>query len=112
MQDPLAQPGLVLLAERGQDDRLGKLRNDEPLAFERGPHRRIVEAGRVACGDYRLAQMEMVAVGVGQLGDREATSRIPCGRLPGDARQLLQQGQSLQLQGVEIERVAFGKHRG
>src|SRR5947199_9118592 len=49
----VAQLGLVLLAERGQDDRLGKLRNDEPLAFERGPHRGIVEAGRVARSDYR-----------------------------------------------------------
>ena len=53
----------------------------------------------------------MVAVRVRQFGNRETARRIvPGRRLAGDACQLLQQRQRLQLQGVEIERVAFCRH--
>src|SRR5712692_5906453 len=107
MQDPVAQSGLVFPAERGQDHRLRKLRADEALAFERGPYRGVVQTGRVARGDHRLAEMKTVAVRIGQFGDRDAAALVLRGRLPGDARQLLQQGQGLQLQWVEIERVVF-----
>src|SRR5580704_827690 len=61
MEHRVAQPGVVLLAGRRQDHRLGQFRANEALAFERGPDRRVAQPGRVACGDDRLAEMEMIA---------------------------------------------------
>ena len=55
--------------------------------------------------------MKVIAVRVGQFGNRDAAAGILRDRLPGDARQLLQQGQGLQLQWVEIERVVFRGHQ-
>ena len=60
----------------------------------------------------------MVAVRVRQFGDRQPARLLAwCVAgfgirrgLAGDARQLLQQGQRLQLQRVKIERVAFQRH--
>src|SRR2546425_517872 len=66
MEHRIAQPGVVLLAERSQDHRLGQLRANEALAFERRPDRRVAQSGRVARGDDRLAEMEMIAMRVGQ----------------------------------------------
>jgi hypothetical protein len=110
MQDLVAQPGVVSLAERGQDHRLGELGADEALALEHGPHRRVAQAGRVARGNHRLAEMKMIAVRIGQFGDREPARLVLRGRFPGESAQLLQQGQGFELQRVEIERVAFRRH--
>src|SRR2546428_741478 len=65
---------------------------------------------RSAAGAARLAEMEMIAMRVGQSGDREPAGLVLRCRLAGELRQLLQQGQRLQLQRIEIEGVAFGWH--
>src|SRR5260370_25895750 len=57
MEDRIAQPGVVLLAGRRQDHRLRQLRANEPLAFDRGPNRRLAQAGPVARRDGRLHRM-------------------------------------------------------
>src|SRR5207247_2484997 len=86
MQDRIAQPGVVLLAGRGQDYRFGQLRANETLAFERGPDRRVAQAGRVARGDDCLAKMEMIAMRVGQFGDRDPAGLVLRCRLAGELR--------------------------
>ena len=68
----------------------------EPAAIER------LRAG--------LAEMEMIAMRVGQFGDGEPAGLVLRHGLAGELRQLLQQCQGLQLQRIEIEGVAFGRH--
>ena len=65
VQDRVAQPGIVLLAEGRQDYRLGKLWADEALAFQRGPNGSVPEARRIACRDHCLPEVEMVAMRIG-----------------------------------------------
>src|SRR5437660_745047 len=62
MQHRVAQAGVVLLAGPGQDHRFRQLRANEALAFERRPDRRVAQAGRVARGDNRFAEMEVIAM--------------------------------------------------
>src|SRR5712691_12610357 len=51
MEDRVAHSGVVFLAERGQDHRLGELGANEALALEHGPHRRVAQTGCVARGN-------------------------------------------------------------
>jgi len=95
MQDRIPHPSVVFLAERGQDHRLGQLWADQPLTFERGPDRWVAQPRRIARRDDGLAEVEMVAMRVGELCDRKPPRLILGGRLTGDAPQLLQQGQRL-----------------
>src|SRR5437764_12849819 len=76
IQDHLAQPGVVLLAEGGQDHSLGELRANEALAFERRPDRQVAQPGRIARRNDRLHEMEMVAMRIGQLGDGEPAGLV------------------------------------
>src|SRR5207248_8359678 len=99
VQDRLAQPGIIFLAERRQDHRFRRLRMDQALAGQCGPDRWIAQPGRVARRDHRLAEMEMIAMRIRQFGDRDP-ARLVIGsalwrRLAGESRQLLQQGQRL-----------------
>src|SRR3981081_4923921 len=87
LQDYVAQPGFVFLTERRQDHGLGQLRANEALAFERRPDRRAAQAGRIARRDDRLAEMEMIAMRIGQLGDREPAGVLLGGGVAGQARQ-------------------------
>ena len=108
-QDRAAEPGFVIEPDRGHDDSRRR-RPDHPLALERGPDRRVAQSGGVARGDDRLAQMKMIAVRVGQAGQDDAACFFAGAGIVGQPRQLLQQGQGLQLQRIEVERVSF-RHR-
>ena len=91
VQDRAPQAGVVLLTERRQDHGFGKLWADEPLAFQRRPNRRVPQPRRITGRDHRLAKMEMVAMWVGQLSDRNPARFIVASRLARQARQLLQE---------------------
>src|SRR3981081_4532653 len=69
--DYVAQPGFVFLTERRQYHARVQLRANEALASERTPARGVTQAGRIARRDDRLAEMEMIAMGIVQPGDRE-----------------------------------------
>ena len=53
----------------------------------------------------------MIAVRGGQAGQDDAPRLLAGTRIIGQSRQLLKQGQGLQLQRVQIEWVSLGRHR-
>jgi hypothetical protein len=54
--------------------------------------------------------MEVIAVSMRKLVDQERSFQIRRGRTD-QTRQLLQQGQGLELQRVKVQRVLSGRHR-
>src|SRR6185312_945728 len=105
------QAGLIAQALAGQGDAMRPFRPRQALAAKRIPHRFIIKAGGVLAIDHGVAQMEMIAMGMGELGDRDFAFRRGHGRTgqPGDG---LQQGQGLELQGIELGGIVFGRHGG
>src|SRR5438132_6517163 len=109
MQDGVAQAGVVADPERGQHDAIRK-RAYQPLAFEHRPYRRIAQPGGIARGDQGIAEVKMVAMRIGQAGDDGTVGLLAGPRMAGKACKLLQQGQGLELQRVEIEGVLLRCH--
>ena len=109
MQDRVAQPGVVADPERGQHGTIRK-RAYQPPAFERRPYRRIAQPAGIARSDQGIAEVKMVAMRMGQAGDDGAVGLLAGPRIVGKAGKLLQQGQRLELQRVEIKRVLPGCH--
>src|ERR1700730_14317991 len=110
MQYGAAQAGVVADPERGQHGAIRK-RAYQPLAFERRPYRRIAQPAGIARSDQGIAEVNMVAMLMGAAGADGAVWLLAGPRIVGKARKLLQQGQCLELQRVEIERVLLGRHR-
>src|SRR5271155_3858315 len=80
MQDRLAQSRSVLQAEWRQH---GVIRQptDQTLALQRRPHCGIAQPGCVARRDDGLAQMEMVAMRQGWVGDDDAARLLARSRI-------------------------------
>ena len=110
VQDRFTQPRLVVETERGHDRPMRIHRADQPLALERHPDRGIAKPAGVARRYDSVTEVEMIAVRIGRAHDNASVFRRP--HIFGKPRELLQQGQSLELQGVETERVFLGRHRG
>jgi hypothetical protein len=113
VQDGARQAGVVGEAGRRHDGGLGKMRGlDQPLALERHPHRAVLQAGGVLGHDHRTTQMKMIAMRRRRAADQEIAILALGTAVVGNTRQRLKQGQGLELQMVEIERVVFGRHVG
>jgi len=110
VQDFIGQSGIVDLTGRRQRDTMRPLRPDHTLTAKRVPHRFIFQACRVAAGDRGIAQMEMIAMGVWKLRDRDMTIGFEFASL-GKARDGLKQGQRAKLQRIELGRIGLRRHR-
>ena len=77
--------------------------DDQALAGQGPEHGRVGEAGGVTAAHDRMADMEMVAVRLGQKAERHVAVGIGRAGEVGQARKLLQQSQSLCLQGIEFQ---------
>jgi len=112
VEDGVGEAGVIGLAFRGDGRALREERLDQSLAFQRRPGRRVGETGGVAAGHDRVAQMEMVAMRRGNAADDHGAVVVPPHDVPLDPRQRLQQGERLQLERVQIQRVALEGHSG
>src|SRR5215467_4690871 len=109
VQDRLAQSGFVVEAQRRHHRAVGIKRTDQPLAFQRRPDRRITQPTRIACSDYRAAEMKMIAVRF-RRPDQNSARLVTRQRILAKARELLQKGKGLQLQRIETERIFLRRH--
>ena len=108
MQDGIAQAGIVTDPVRCQRYSKREKRSCQAPSLQRLPHPFVIEAGRVLSGHHRIAAMEMITVGVGQIGDHDFASFCISGRGLGEAGELLQDSQRFELQRVKFKRVFFG----
>ena len=109
VQHRLAQPGVIAEAQR-RHDRDRWRRPEQAFALERRPYRRVTQTGCVPRGYNCLADVEVIAVWIGQAGQNDAARIFTRSRLVGQPRQLLKQGQRPQLQRIQTERVSLGCH--
>ena len=69
----LQQPGLEIEARFGERDRQGEIASRQGFALKRRPYRLVRKSARVPARDREPADMHMIAVGVGHVGDRYLT---------------------------------------
>ena len=93
-----------------QGDLVRPLALDQALAGKRAPHILVFQAGGVAGAHGRLAQVEVIAMGVREGGDGDIAIRRGAGGI-GDFGDGLQQGQRLELQRIELGGIGFWRHR-
>jgi hypothetical protein len=110
VQDPVTQSRIVTETDRRQDSAIRVQRADQPLALQSDPHRRIAEPAGVARSDNGVSEVEMVAVRIGRANDN-TTGLLARTRIFTKPRELLQQGQSPELERIEVKWVSFCRHR-
>ena len=76
MQDRMAQAGLVVEAERGNNNRWRR-RPNQALSLQRRPNRWVAQASRIPRGDNHFANMEMISMGLRQTGKTTVPSSSP-----------------------------------
>ena len=106
----LSDPRLISHTRRCQRDLVGPFALDQAFAAKGVPNIFIFQAGGVAGGNGRIAQMKMIAMSVRKLGDGGVAFGRGIGGT-GDLRNRLQQGEGAQLQGIELGRIGFGRDR-
>lgn len=109
-QNRSSEAGVVAQPLGGQRDGEGKARPGEALAFERDPHGAIAQPRRVPRPHHARAEVKMITVGFRQVGDHHLARVVDGARRLGMAGELLQDGERLELELVEAERIGPGRH--
>ena len=81
---------------------------DQSLAFQGEPSRFVAKSRSVACQDQVLPEMEVIAMGMGNSPDQRAPLFQGGPRKFLEAGKFLEEGESSQLQAIQIERVLAG----
>jgi hypothetical protein len=95
----------------GQRDLVRPGALDQPLASQRVPHILIFQARRVAAAHGGIAQVKVIAMGMGKGGDGGVALGRELGSI-GNLRDGLQQGEGAQLKRIEFGGIDFGRHDG
>src|SRR6266436_3278178 len=104
VENRLAQSRVVVEPEGGHDRAVRVHRIDQSLALEYHPNRGIAQPAGIAGGNHGLAEVKMVAVRI-RRADGDTAGLLPRPGVFAKARELLQQGQGLELQRIKVKGV-------